>query len=188
MMPSPPAASFLIIGAPTVGKSTTSRALAERFERGVHLPVDDLRNMVVAGAALPGDDWTDEVVRQVTLARLTALRMADAYTAAGFTVAIDDFFDSNDLAEYATLAGRPDAHRVILYPSQAEAHRRNRARNGDAPVSAYLDAGIRQVYGWLTPGSTVSRRTAGRVLDTTDLDVAASVDEILAAAAARRSA
>ncbi len=76
---------------------------------------------------------------------------------------------------------------MILYPSQAEAHRRNGLRNGDEPVRADLDGGIRQVYGWLTP--QVERLVADgwQVLDTTDLDVAASVDAILAAAATRHS-
>ena len=39
----------LILGMPAAGKSTVARALMARFARGLHLPVDDLRNIVVSG-------------------------------------------------------------------------------------------------------------------------------------------
>lgn len=67
---------YLVVGPPAVGKSTTSRALAARFPRSVHIPVDDLRHMVVAGLALPVAEWSDELTRQVTLARNAAIAMA----------------------------------------------------------------------------------------------------------------
>ena len=82
---------YLIIGPPAVGKSTTSRALAGRFPRSIHIPVDDLRNMVVNGLALPAAEWGDELSRQVALARNAVIAMALAYRQAGFTVVIDDF-------------------------------------------------------------------------------------------------
>ncbi len=44
---------FLISGTPGSGKSSVARALMQRFKQGVHLPVDDLRKMVVSGIAHP---------------------------------------------------------------------------------------------------------------------------------------
>ena len=45
---------YLVVGPPAVGKSTTSGALAARFPKSLHIPVDDFRNMVVSGIELPG--------------------------------------------------------------------------------------------------------------------------------------
>ena len=130
---------YFIIGPPAVGKSTTSRALAARFTRSIHIPVDDLRNMVVAGLALPAAEWGVELARQVALARDTAAGMALAYREAGFAVVIDDFWDPNRLTEYQSLFDRPGVWPVLLWPERAEAHRRNLARSGDSPARAYID-------------------------------------------------
>ena len=48
---------FLITGAPAVGKTTTGRALASRFAKSLHIPVDDVRRMVVSGVRHPGSAW-----------------------------------------------------------------------------------------------------------------------------------
>jgi len=53
---------FLVIGSPAVGKSTTSRALAARFHKSVHIPVDNVRDMVVSGLRLPSPVWSDDLV------------------------------------------------------------------------------------------------------------------------------
>jgi predicted kinase len=171
--------TFLVIGGPAVGKSSTSRALAARFERSVHVPVDDLRNMVVGGLALPGPAWGDELVRQVALARGMALAMARAYEAAGFAVVLDDFWDRHGLLEYREAIEAGALTPVLLLPTQAEAHRRNAARSGADPVRAYLDEGIRDTYRQLVPIAADLARDGWLVLDSTDLDVAATVDAIL---------
>lgn len=176
---------FLVIGGPAVGKSSTSRALAARFERSVHVPVDDLRNMVVGGLALPGPDWDDALVRQVALARGIALAMARAYAAAGFAVVLDDFWDRGGLAEYRESIDAGDVAPVLLLPDQEEAHRRNAARSGADPVRAYLDEGIRDTYRQLVPIAADLARDGWLVLDSTDLDVEATVDAILGSAGRR---
>ena len=88
-----PSPIYLLVGSTSAGKSTAARALATSFERGVHVPVDDLRHIVVTGATWPGPDSSEALVRQVALARSAAVRMALDYAAAGFAVVIDDFFD-----------------------------------------------------------------------------------------------
>ncbi|HRL14538.1 MAG TPA: hypothetical protein PKX07_21830, partial [Aggregatilineales bacterium] len=91
---------YVVVGPPAVGKSTTSRALAARFPKSIHIPVDDLRNMVVSGLMLPGAVWSDGLAQQITLARTSAASMALAYHTAGFAVVIDDFWDPNHAADY----------------------------------------------------------------------------------------
>ena len=168
---------FLLVGGPGVGKSTTSRALAATFGRAVHVPVDDLRDMVVAGISLPGPDWGDELRRQVRVARDAAVRLALAHAAAGFAVVIDDFWDPLELAEYRDLLARPGTHAVLVHPDQAEARRRNAARSpGEAGV--YVDRAIPLVYGMLAPVIGCLADEGWLVLDTTDLSVAEVVDTI----------
>jgi hypothetical protein len=169
---------FLLVGGPAVGKSTTGRALAASFARGVHVPVDHLRDMVVSGYALPGLDWSDELVCQIGLARDAAIRMAVAYSAAGFAVVLDDFWDPPGLVEYRELLQRPTTHPVVLYPEQAEARRRNAARSpGEA--GAYIDQVIPIAYAILEPVVGRLPQEGWLVLDTTGLDVDASVAAIL---------
>jgi len=80
---------FLLAGAPAVGKSTTSRALAARFPQSIHLPVDDFRTMVVSGLVLPSDLPSHDLLQQITLARTCAIHVAFTYCSVGFMVVID---------------------------------------------------------------------------------------------------
>jgi hypothetical protein len=81
---------FVITGTPAVGKSTAAIALLRRFPFGLHIPIDDLREWVVAGVVEPVPQWTPEAARQFLLARQSAADVARRYAQAGFAVAIDD--------------------------------------------------------------------------------------------------
>lgn len=177
--PDPAAPIFIVVGGPGAGKSTTSRALAATFPRSVHVPVDDLRHMVVGGLVLPGPEWPEELRRQVRLAREAAIRLALDHAAAGFAVVVDDFWDPHELAEYRALLARPATHGVVLLPSPAEAQRRNAARSPGA-AGAYVDRGIPLVHAMLAPVVGSLAAEGWLVLDTTDLDVAGAVDAIRA--------
>src|SRR4028118_337769 len=172
-------AIYVVVGPPAAGKSTTSRALCARFARSVHIPADDLRDMVCSGRVLPSPEWGAEVTHQLALARATAVDMATRYRDAGFTVVIDDFVDPAHLQEYRCLDDANGVRKVVLHPTQDEAHRRNHARGGDAVELGYIDAGIRHVYGLISAGRTELEATGWQILDTT----AWSVDETVAAIA-----
>ena len=60
----------------------------KRYEFGLHVPVDDLREWVVSGIAHP-IGWSDETSRQFSLAEDAACDLAIRYQDAGFAVAID---------------------------------------------------------------------------------------------------
>jgi predicted kinase len=172
---------FLLAGAPAVGKSTTARALAARFPKSIHIPVDVLRTMVVSGQVHPGSEWGADLVEQLALARTSAAHMAMAYSQAGFAVVIDDFWDPNSsLLEYGLLFDAPDARRILLYPSQQAAEERNRKRSGPGDDGAYIAGGIRVVYEQLRADVGNLRDQGWAVVDTTDQSVEATVDHLLA--------
>jgi len=171
---------FLLVGAPAVGKSTTAHALAARFPKSLHIPVDNLRDMVVSGMVYPGAHWPPELTEQLALARRAAVQMALTYGAAGFAVTIDDFWDPfSRLSEYTPLLEQADVHRVLLYPTAEVAQARNLQRSGLGDAVAYIAEGIRLVYDSLTPEVNPLRAAGWHVVDTTDLDVEATVTCIL---------
>ena len=170
---------FLVVGPPAVGKSTTSRAIAARFPKSVHIPVDDFRNMVISGIKLPSAEWNDELAQQVALARSSAVHMAFLYQQAGFSVVLDDFWDGDHLSDYQMLFGSPDLHRIILLPRQGEAHQRNLKLSGESSVRDYLDQGIQIVYQELSAEVEILEQEGWVVVDSTSLDIEETVTNIL---------
>jgi hypothetical protein len=171
---------FLIVGGPAVGKSTTSRAVAARFSKSVHIPVDDLRSMVVSGLVQPGATWGQELVEQLILARESAVQMAFTYSQAGFVVVIDDFWDPySGLREYARLFSYPEMHKVLLFPSQRAAHQRNLDRVGPGTTQQYLDEGIQLTYQSLRSALPGLEAQGWLVLDTSEGGVEQAVARIL---------
>lgn len=170
---------FLVVGPPAVGKSSTSRALAARFPKSVHIPVDDFRNMVVSGIKLPGAEWNEELAQQVALARSSAVHMAFLYQQSGFAVVMDDFWDGNHLSDYQTLFGSPDLHRIILFPRQGEAHQRNLKRSGESSDREYLDQGIQIVYQELSAEVEKLGQEGWVVVDSTSLGIEETATNIL---------
>jgi predicted kinase len=170
----------LLVGPPAVGKSTAARALCARFERSIHVPVDDLRTRVLTGYAGPEPGWPAPLVEQVRLARESALDSAHRYAAAGFSVVLDDFVDPPLLREYDVLQGRGGVRRVVLAPPRDEARRRCARRELDPALRRYIEAGIDVAYEILRTATPSLLQRGYHVLDTSDLPVEATVDRILA--------
>jgi predicted kinase len=171
---------FIITGAPAVGKSTTARTLATRFDKSIHIPVDDLREMVVSGLILPSEDWGQELEEQLTLARQTVVQMALIYRGAGYTVVIDDFWDPNSrLREYTLLFTEANTHKILLLPNQETAKLRNIKRSQKDEGDEYIEGGIRLVYEHLNNDVADLVREGWHVVDTTDKTIEDTVDHIM---------
>ncbi len=168
---------YLISGTPASGKSSVCKALMQRFAKGVHVPVDDLREMVVSGIAHPVPTWTDETTRQFALARENAVQMATNYSRAGFTVAIDDVFSTKDFeTDYAPHLERAEFKRILLLPNLEVALQRSSSRTNKNFDPKGLEPAIRYLHneytnmdqeGWIvidSSGLTIEE-TVSKILD-----------------------
>lgn len=172
---------LLIIGAPASGKSTISKEIANRSTKGLHIPVDDLRTMVHGGVVHPGvPGWPPELVRQLELARQTAIDMAIRYCESDFLVTIDDFWDPNSrLREYAPLIHRPNVTKVILRPSVNATIARLHARQAPSTFRNVLDDAIKLVNTELDKHGEALKEQGWRIIDTSSDTIEETVARIL---------
>jgi len=122
-------ALFVISGVSASGKSTVARLLAERFERGVCVPGDAIRAMIVSGRADMRPDSGAEALRQLALRYAGALSVADVFLNGGFAVVVEDVIIGPILREFLRLIPVPEFHLVFLDPDAAAIERRERERD-----------------------------------------------------------
>ncbi len=167
---------FWISGPPAAGKTTLCTALAQTFEKAMHVPVDDLRGWVCQGMA-DSVPWTDETERQFQIAEVAVCDLARRYATAGFTVLVDHCRNPQRLeqviqAELSDLS----VGRVCLMPELEENLHRSHTRTNKPFGPHVLDDTIlftNKAYrdnvpsGWLVIDNSqmTVEETVQRVLD-----------------------
>jgi predicted kinase len=121
-------ALFVISGVSAAGKSTVARLLAERFERGVCVPGDCIRAMLVSGRVDMRPDAGQEALRQLALRYAGALSVADVFLEGGFDVVVEDVIIGPILRDFLAMVPVPEFHLVFLDPDVAAIERRDRER------------------------------------------------------------
>lgn len=172
---------FILTGTPASGKTSVARVLLNRFPFGVHIPVDELRGMVVAGLSNPIGSWDEETDRQFRLARGSAARIAQTYALGGFAVVIDDVIFPDAIAHHYhdALAGFA-VHKVMLRPAVAVAVARNGAREISVD-NKQLEKIIAPIYAHFATFDLDKLAEAGWcILDTRNYSVEETVSVIMA--------
>lgn len=166
-------ALFVISGVSASGKSTVARLLAQRFERGVCVPGDVIRVMMVSGRVDMRPGAGAEALRQLALRYAGALSVADVFLKGGFDVVVEDVIIGPILRDFLDLVPVPEFHLVFLNPDAAAIERRERERG----VFAYGQD--RWSVGGLQALLRDETDRIGLWLDTTRQNAEQTVDAIL---------
>ncbi|HYP20848.1 MAG TPA: AAA family ATPase [Chloroflexia bacterium] len=162
-------AIIVITGIQAAGKSTVSRLLAARFERGVHVEADALQRMIVSGVewvGAPGPP-SAEAGRQLRLRLRNMCLLGKSFHDHGFSVVLDDIIIGDRWQHLQEeLEGYPFTLLVLAPRTQVVQDRD--ARRGKPPLgpewAEYLDDELRKtmmgVGTWIdnsgqTPDETV---------------------------------
>ncbi len=163
-------AIFIVSGIPGAGKTTVSRLLAQRFERGVHIEADLLQKLIAAGSVWPDQEPADEAKRQLRLRGQHVCMLADSFFEAGFTTVIDDVVIGSRLEEFqADIRNRPLLF-VVLAPRPDLVERRDSERT---------EKQVLHIWGHLDEALRKETPHVGLWIDSSDLTADETVDEIM---------
>ncbi len=165
---------LILTGPPGAGKTSVALAICERFDRMVHVPVDDLRHWVRAGYRQPwaSDAQAAEQLRMAADAAALLTKNAIGYR---YSVIVDDVIIGEQAEAYRNaLAGiEASVQFVTLLPSLDACLTRDAGR-----ISPSLPDRIQTLHAEFT-GAVARGQQPGAVLDSSaDTDAYVTADRV----------
>ena len=168
---------FILTGTPGAGKTTVAKGLLQRYEFGLHIPIDDLREWVVSGIAHPLPEWVDETTRQFSLAYRATANLAKLYANAGFAVAIDQVIYPEDFKEHFEEQLHAYAvHKIFLQPRIDVSLARNASRTNKEFDTSVPNEPIGKMYQSL--GDAIQNDNGWLIIDSSILSLEETIDQI----------
>jgi hypothetical protein len=113
----------VISGVSASGKSTVTRLLAQRFERGVCVEGDVIREMVVSGRVEMRPEPAAEALRPLALRYAGALAVEGVFLGGGFDVVVEDVIIGSVLPEDGGSGDAlGDEHELVTRPVRSFAY------------------------------------------------------------------
>ena len=163
--------TWILTGIPGAGKTTTSAALAGRFDRGAHIPGDVIQHLVVGGSAPPDPLGGEDTDRRADLCLRNQCLLARSFRHEGYAVVLDYVIGSAErLHSYLDRLPDEPVGLVVLTPSIDVARRRDRQQT---------DAALHEAWTHLHAQMADELAGHGLWLDTSDMSVGATVNAIL---------
>ncbi|NBC70126.1 AAA family ATPase [Paenibacillus sacheonensis] len=161
---------YLVSGPPGAGKSTTSRAIADRLSRSAMIDGDDVYHMVIGGIANP---WESPFHNRLMWQNIAAL--AGRFVETGHDVVVNYVVFREDIRLFkealGAMADEIKVKFVLLTAAEAELRRRDAERPPELRMGERCGIVLRELLADGPP--------EGGVLDTTALSLEQAVDEIM---------
>lgn len=131
---------WLVTGTPGAGKSTVAGLLSRSWPRAACIEGDVLRNFIVAGGVLPGQEPRKESVAQTKLTTVNQALLAKSYADAGFCTVLDFVIAARERLDIIRRIIAPyPLHLLVLDPGPEEVLRRDAARENKHVAAFFLD-------------------------------------------------
>jgi guanylate kinase len=159
----------LITGPMGAGKSSTSKALAEKFDKSAYIKVDHVRKMIISGYIDPGEEGFNI---QENLGTKNTCALANNFLEAGFNVFIDDVIGKEKLQRFVEYFPNNKVKTFLLLPSTDAMLERFHGRGG---ATEALEKRTRYLHDQFT---LQKNEVDWKVIDSSNLTLEETVEEI----------
>jgi len=116
----PPGRLVLVTGEPGTQPHGVARAVAAGVARAVHVDVEALQDLVVAGAVALHDPPSPESVEQLFLRWLAGIAVGETYQRAGFDAVLSERVSGDFLTDLLDFVDPAPVHLVMLRGARTE--------------------------------------------------------------------
>lgn len=169
---------IVLTGPPGAGKTTIAAILAQRYTPSVHLHADDFWHFICSGAIPP---YLPQAHQQNSVVITALARAAAAYTTGGYHVLLDGIIGPWFIERFCTAADltSEQLHYLVMRPEKATTVHRAIHRGPDALTATEP---VQSMYAQFADLGPYERH----VIDSTNLDPAATADRIQQALTQKR--